>query len=95
MVTATDRDNARAVLTTIFQVLTESDDELSQSLITQVIAAIDREREAELDLLRMIVGSEAFMWLMVGPNHPEAHRQALRPAWQTWQDTYGPAKSNS
>lgn len=31
-------------------------------------------------IAKAIVESEAFMWLMVGANHPDAHLDALRPA---------------
>lgn len=31
-----------------------------------------------------ILGSESFMWLMAGANHPDAHLSALRPAFDKW-----------
>jgi hypothetical protein len=35
-------------------------------------------------LANAILGSESFMWLMAGANHPEAHLSALRPAYDKW-----------
>ena len=35
-------------------------------------------------LANAILGSESFMWLMAGANHPEAHLSALRPAFDKW-----------
>jgi hypothetical protein len=31
-------------------------------------------------LANAVLGSESFMWLMAGANHPRAHLSALRPA---------------
>ena len=36
-----------------------------------------------------IVQSEAFMWLMVGANHPEAHLSVLRGAWDQYRAVGG------
>lgn len=36
-----------------------------------------------------MIRSEAFTWLMVGANHPEAHLSALREAWDKWIDSGG------
>lgn len=35
-------------------------------------------------LANAVLGSESFMWLMAGANHPEAHLSALRPAYDKW-----------
>lgn len=35
-------------------------------------------------LANAVLGSESFMWLMAGANHPEAHLSALRPAYNNW-----------
>lgn len=35
-------------------------------------------------LANAILGSESFMWLMAGANHPDAHLSALRPAFDKW-----------
>lgn len=38
---------------------------------------------SELDkIARAICDSEAFMWLMVGSNHPEAQLSVLRQIWR-------------
>jgi hypothetical protein len=36
-----------------------------------------------------IVSSEAFMWLMVGANHPESHLETLRDAYDQYRDSGG------
>lgn len=36
-----------------------------------------------------ILGSEQFMWLMVGANHQDQHLRDLRPAWMAWIDAGG------
>jgi len=36
------------------------------------------------DIARQICDSEAFMWLMVGSNHQEAHLAALREGWRAY-----------
>lgn len=40
-------------------------------------------------IAKSICDSEAFMWLMVGANHPEAHLMALREAWKAYTDAGG------
>lgn len=35
-------------------------------------------------LANAVLGSESFMWLMAGANHPDAHLSALRPAYDKW-----------
>lgn len=40
-------------------------------------------------LANAVLGSESFMWLMAGANHPEAHLSALRPAYDKWQAAGG------
>ena len=40
-------------------------------------------------LASAILGSESFMWLMAGANHPEAHLSALRPAYDKWKAAGG------
>lgn len=40
-------------------------------------------------LANAILGSESFMWLMAGANHPEAHLSALRPAFDKWNAAGG------
>jgi hypothetical protein len=41
------------------------------------------------DIARAICDSEAFMWLMVGANHPDAHLMALRGAWKAYSEAGG------
>jgi hypothetical protein len=41
------------------------------------------------DIARAICDSEAFMWLMVGANHPDAHLMALRGAWTAYHEAGG------
>jgi len=41
------------------------------------------------EIAQSIMRSEPMMWLMVGANHPEAHFDALRPAWRKWIDAGG------
>ena len=36
-----------------------------------------------------ILSSESFMWLMVSANHPEAHCDNLRDAWNAWIEAGG------
>lgn len=36
-----------------------------------------------------MIGSEPFMWLMVGANHPEAHLETLRKAYAAWLEAGG------
>jgi hypothetical protein len=36
-----------------------------------------------------MVSSEAFMWLMAGANHPEAHLDALREAYAEYKAAGG------
>lgn len=44
----------------------------------------------ELDRIRRgILESEAFMWLMVGANHEDAHLAMLRPAWKRYVELGG------
>jgi hypothetical protein len=38
-----------------------------------------------------IVSSEAFMWLMVGANHPELHLRDLREGYREYQAAGGKA----
>ena len=40
-------------------------------------------------LANAILGSEAFMWLMAGANHPPAHLASLRPAYYKWLSAGG------
>ena len=40
------------------------------------------------DVARAICDSEAFMWLMVGANHPDSHLELLR---KIWREHYLPA----
>jgi hypothetical protein len=45
--------------------------------------------EAKLnEVARAICDSEAFMWLMVGANHPDSHIELLRGIWR---EHYAPA----
>jgi hypothetical protein len=45
-----------------------------------------------------VLGSEQFMWLMAGANHPEAHLADLRTMYAEWQRlggvTWGKKKSD-
>jgi hypothetical protein len=43
-----------------------------------------RSNDERNSLANAILGSESFMWLMAGANHPEAHLSALRPAYDNW-----------
>lgn len=40
-------------------------------------------------LANAVLGSESFMWLMAGANHPDAHLSALRPAYDKWMAAGG------
>jgi hypothetical protein len=43
------------------------------------------------DLANDVLGSEAFLWLMCGGAHVEAHVDVLRPLWVEWRRAGGRA----
>jgi DNA polymerase IIIc chi subunit len=63
-------------------------DEQGNTLVSKADTVTETRDERD-DLARAICNSEAFMWLMVGANHPEAHRMALRDAWRAYSQAGG------
>ena len=47
------------------------------------------DSDAHLGAAQAIVESEAFMWLMRGSEHVDAHLTALRPAYNLWRELGG------
>lgn len=60
----------------------------SRSPIGTMVEEDDRKPQRDA-LARAIADSEAFMWLMVGANHPEAHLDPLRRAYQSYTSLDG------
>ena len=48
-----------------------------------------REFEKRNEIADEILGSEQFMWLMVGANYVDQHLRDIRPAWTAWIDAGG------
>jgi hypothetical protein len=48
------------------------------------------EGHSAADWAVAILSSEAFMWLMAGANHPTAHLESLREAFERYQACGGP-----
>lgn len=47
------------------------------------------DSDAHLGAAQAIVESEAFMWLMTGSEHVDAHIRALQPAYVRWRELGG------
>lgn len=56
------------------------------------IGQLERERDeskTRLAIADEILGSEGFLWLIVGANHPDTHIDSLRPAFDAWKKAGG------
>lgn len=56
------------------------------------IGQLERERDENKTRLAIaddILGSESFLWLIVGANHPDTYIDALRPAFDAWKKAGG------
>lgn len=62
------------------------------SLAFYAIGRLEHERDeskTRLAIADEILGSESFLWLVVGSNHEDAHRDAIRPAFEAWKAAGG------